>query len=56
MAIYQVQAPDGSILKIEGPDGATDEQLMQAAAAAYQPASEAPKTSFLQDIKQGQET
>lgn len=37
MAIYKVQAPDGSIIKIEGPDNATDEQLLQAASANYQP-------------------
>jgi hypothetical protein len=35
--IYQVQAPDGSIIKIEGPENATDEQLIQAASAGYQP-------------------
>lgn len=52
MAVYKVQAPDGSIIKIEGPDGATDEQLMAAAQASYTPA-EQPKTSIMQDIKQG---
>jgi hypothetical protein len=35
MAIYKVEAPDGSIIKIEGPDGATDAQIGQAAQAAY---------------------
>ena len=37
MPVYKVQAPDGSIIKIEGPEGATNEQLIQAASAGYQP-------------------
>lgn len=34
--IYEVQAPDGSILEIEGPDQANEAQIMQAAAELYQ--------------------
>lgn len=35
MAIYKVEAPDGSIIELEGPDNATDEQIIQSAQAAY---------------------
>lgn len=35
MATYKIQAPDGSIIELEGPEGATDAQLIQAARAAY---------------------
>lgn len=35
MAKYKVQAPDGSIIELDGPDNATDAQLIQAAQAAY---------------------
>ena len=49
MATYKVQAPDGSIIELEGPEGATDVQLAQAAQAAYaqrqQRAQAAPASS-----------
>ena len=35
MAIYKVEAPDGSIIELEGPANATDAQIGQAAQAAY---------------------
>lgn len=35
MAKYEIKAPDGSIIELEGPDGASDAQILQAASAAY---------------------
>lgn len=41
MAIYRVQAPDGGIVRIEGPDNATQEQLAEAV-RAYAKAAAVP--------------
>ena len=45
MAIYEVKAPDGSILEIEGPDNATNAQIQQAAADYWNSARAEPETT-----------
>ena len=39
--IYDVKAPDGSILEVEGPDNATDEQITAFAAQQFGPTGSA---------------
>ena len=52
MATYKVEAPDGSIIELEGPDNATDSQIGQAAQAAYaqRQVKQPEQPSVLQEI------
>ena len=38
MALYQVEAPDGELLKIEGPEGASEQEVIAQAQKLYTPA------------------
>lgn len=46
MAIYRVQAPDGSILRVEGPDNASAQELEEVAASHYQAATTPGKAAL----------
>jgi len=46
MPIYKVEAPDGKIIKIEAPEGASDEALFQFAAQSYTPEKTKRDTGF----------
>lgn len=50
MAIYKVEAPDGSIIELEGPNNATDEQILQSAQAAF-----AQRQTFIVQTDEGQD-
>lgn len=42
MAIYKVKAPDGSIIQVRGPDGASDDEVMAQAKRLYSEQNAAP--------------
>lgn len=44
MAIYKIQAPDGTVLRIEGPDDASEQDVMQAAQEQYSQRTKASET------------
>ena len=51
MPIFNVRAPDGSLMKISGPEDATDEELIQIAEQNYKP--KAGFKDYLKDIPKG---
>jgi hypothetical protein len=50
MTTYRISAPNGKTYEIEGPPGATQEQVIQAVLAQSPEAGQAPETSFLGQV------
>ena len=53
MPVFNVRAPDGSLLKINGPEDATDEELIQIAERNYQPKKERTLGGNLKEFGKG---
>jgi hypothetical protein len=49
MAIYTVEAPDGNQIKLEGPEGASQEEIIKQAQALYQPTQAQTETPVNKD-------
>ena len=47
MPTYEVKAPDGNVLEFEGPEGASQEQLLAYAQKMYQPKQKAEDVGFI---------
>src|SRR5436190_9231810 len=50
--IYTVQAPDGKLIDIEGPEGASEEEVFRQAKALYQPQAKTPAPTLLESRQQ----
>lgn len=57
MTLYRIQAPDGRIYKLEGPEGASDEELIRQVQLKYPDAATPanPKSGFAPALKAGVE-
>jgi hypothetical protein len=55
MPIYKVEAPDGKLLKIEGPEGASEQDILSIAAQLYQPPEIKQDTGFTGAFSAGKE-
>jgi hypothetical protein len=55
MPLYEVTAPDGKILEVEGPEGATDEQIIFYAQKMYRPKEIKADTGFTGAFSAGKE-
>ena len=55
MPLYEVTAPDGKILEVEGPEGATDEQIISYAQKMYRPKEIKADTGFTGAFSAGKE-
>ena len=55
MPIYEVTAPDGKVLEVEGPEGATDEQVIAYAQKMYRPKEIKADTGFTGAFSAGKE-
>jgi hypothetical protein len=53
MPVFNVRAPDGSLLKINGPEDATDAELIQIAERNYQPKKERTLGGNLKELGKG---
>ena len=52
MALYKVQAPDGQVITLEGPDGASEEEVIAQAQALFQQEAQAPQATITQPTPQ----